>query len=80
MPRFGHREGVRRNQRYGQTTLDVGPTLDNVIQLPARPGFAVFGFRNRREVERYVADAGIGERPSCVVCDGTMNCEFCPKV
>ena len=28
MPRkFGHREGVRRYQRDGQTTLDVGPTL-----------------------------------------------------
>lgn len=30
----GHREGVRRNQRWGQTALDVGPTLDKMYSLP----------------------------------------------
>lgn len=33
MRKPGHREGVRRYQRYGQTTLDVGRTLDPQFSL-----------------------------------------------
>jgi hypothetical protein len=33
MRRFGRRQGVRRYQRYGQTALDLGRTLDPRFSL-----------------------------------------------
>ena len=33
----GHREGIRRHQRYGQLTLAVAPTLDPKFSLGRKP-------------------------------------------
>ena len=40
----GHREGVRRFQRYGQTTLDVGSTLDERFRLSENEEAEILAF------------------------------------
>lgn len=89
----GHREGIRRHQRYGQQTLDVGKTLVlfckgcdsplNEAGYCTNPNWCTFKDRQQRGAlpgRMSLAELRlIRSRRKCVVCDD-KGCEFCPKV
>jgi len=79
MRKPGHREGVRRYQRYGQLTLAVGKTLDaeleKFIDENAQTSFGVSPEKLLHEMRKKPS----APQTPCAVCNG-RSCEFCPKV
>lgn len=72
MPRLpGHREGIRRHQRYGQLALELGRTLAPEYVLSVETVRTIKGEDVEVEIKRPVI--------ACFVCDD-RGCEFCPKV
>lgn len=62
----GHRQGVRRYQRYGQTALDVGRTLD-------------FSLDEEGEADAHAILPSIGTCQSCGAYWDLRHRERCPN-